>query len=223
MTQASPAPLCPRFKMLPKIAILVPLIAAVATPSLALALTDEAVTDVANHLIGVMETTGQAEANSNFVAVRMTTCPVTVPSGASDTVYLYQEQALVENPTEPYRQRFLQIALSEDGERVESHTLRPEATEALTGLCDQSRPTINATALGPPVCTVSLRPSSLGYVGSTPIEGCPVSLGGASYLTNVIVLHSDGMDTWDRGFSADDIQVWGAQAEPYRYRWITPQ
>nr|MBX2862941.1 hypothetical protein [Leptolyngbyaceae cyanobacterium MAG.088] len=39
-------------------------------------------------------------------------------------------------------------------------------------------------------------------------------------LTNTIVLHQDGMDTWDRGFDSNGLQVWGAEAEPYQYRWI---
>ncbi|MEO1591385.1 MAG: chromophore lyase CpcT/CpeT [Cyanobacteria bacterium J06632_22] len=178
------------------------------------------VTDVAHHLTGIMETTAQAEVNPNFVAVRMTTCPVEVIPAESDTVYLYQEQALVEALTEPYRQRFLRIALSDDEQRIESRTLKPVAAEPLIGLCNQTLPQMNVADLGTPVCTVALRPSALGYVGSTPEEGCPVSVRGATYLTNVIVLHAHGMDTWDRGFNADGIQVWGAQAEPYRYRWV---
>ena len=190
-----------------------------AAPALAHPLPMTAVQEVANHLTGIMETTAQAEANANFIAVRMTTCPVVVPSPDPNTVYLYQEQALVDNLAAPYRQRFLQIALSDDGKRVESRTFRPPQTETLTGLCDEVvLRVVYATDLGEPVCTVALRPSSLGYVGSTPPAGCPVSLRGATYLTNVIVLHENGMDTWDRGFDDDGIQVWGAQAEPYRYR-----
>ncbi len=191
-----------------------------AAPALAQPLPMTAVQEVANHLTGIMETTAQAEANPNFVAVRMTTCPVVVPSPDPNTVYLYQEQALVSNLAAPYRQRFLQIALSDDGQRVESRTFRPPQPETLTGLCDDVvLRVVYAIDLGDPVCTVALRPSPLGYVGSTPPAGCPVSLRGATYLTNVIVLHDNGMDTWDRGFDADGIQVWGAQAEPYRYRW----
>lgn len=174
---------------------------------------------VVDYLIRPMDTTAQAQRDSRFVGVKMTTCPIQVTGQADpSTVYLYQEQALTENIDSPYRQRFLQITLSADEARVESRTLKPPTPENWTGLCQQAEPKVNAEALGSLVCVVSLRPSTLGYVGTTPDEGCPVNLRGAVRLTNTVVLHQDGMDTWDRGFDAAGIQVWGARLEPYQYR-----
>ncbi|MEM6350423.1 MAG: chromophore lyase CpcT/CpeT [Cyanobacteria bacterium P01_D01_bin.14] len=193
-----------------------------ATPVLAQPLPPAAVMDVVDHLVGVMETADSTTTAPSFVAVRMTTCEVVPQLSTPNTHYLYQEQALVSNLAAPYRQRFLQIALSDDQQRVESRTLKPEDPARWTGLCDQDTPEpIEVADMGVPVCTVALRPSALGYVGSTPTEGCPVTLRGATRLTNVIVLHAAGMDTWDRGFDAEGVQLWGAQAEPYRYRWVT--
>lgn len=198
---------------------------AVAAPVLAEALSADAVLDVASHLVGVMDTSAQAAANSKFVAVRMTTCEVAVEgaalSGEAGSIYLYQEQALVRKLGEPYRQRFLQVALAADGERVESRTFKPVDVLRWTGLCGRSgEQTITSADFGELVCTVALRPSVLGgYVGSTPREGCPVTLRGASRLTNVVVLFDQGMETWDRGFDEAGTQLWGAKDEPYRYRW----
>ena len=158
---------------------------------------------VVDHLTRTMNTTAQAERSPHFVGVQMTTCPIHVPGQDPQTVYLYQEQALTERLESPYRQRFLQIALSADGTRVESRTFKPSAPDAWTGLCQQTAPRVDAQDLGSLVCIVSLRPSALGYVGSTPEEGCPVDLRGAVRLTNTVVLHQDGMDTWDRGFDAN--------------------
>lgn len=176
--------------------------------------------EVVEHLTRTMDTTAQADLNPRYVGVQMTTCPVQITEAtASEGVYLYQEQALSETLNNPYRQRFLHIILNADATRIESRTFKPSVPEAWTGLCTQSEPIVDATELGDLVCTVSLRPSSLGYVGSTPEEGCPVNLRGAVRLTNTVVLHQDGMDTWDRGFDEHGIQVWGARAEPYQYRW----
>ncbi|MEM9091780.1 MAG: chromophore lyase CpcT/CpeT [Cyanobacteria bacterium P01_F01_bin.53] len=194
---------------------------------------------VAAHLEGVMDTTAQADNNPDFVGVQMTTCRITVmPSitddstepgsrgdvaagaaASSDSIYLYQEQALSENVAEPYRQRFLHI-LPGDNHRIDSRTFKPDDPEQYVDLCDQSAPVAAATDLGEHVCTVSLRASAIGgFVGSTPAEGCPASLRGAVRITNVVVLHAAGMDTWDRGFDADGNQLWGAKEIPYQYRW----
>lgn len=185
-------------------------------------LSPQHVETVAAHLTRTMDTTAQAATNSDFVGVQMTTCPIQVMAAAATTsaIYLYQEQALTERIGTPYRQRFLQIALSDDGNRVESRTFKPDTPEDWTGFCQRSDRTITPDNLGPLVCIVSLRPSALGYVGSTSPAGCPVNLRGAVRLTNTIVLHRDGMDTWDRGFNESGDQVWGAQTEPYQYRWV---
>ncbi len=193
-----------------------------AAPAMAEVLGAEAVREVAEHLVGVMETSRQAATNPKFVAVRMTTCEVSPAEAEAGAVYLYQEQALVRKLGEPYRQRFLQVALAADGQRVESRTFKPEDVTQWVGLCDREQQKAIANAdLGERVCTVALRPSVLGgYVGSTPAGGCPVTLRGASWLTNVVVLFDQGMETWDRGLDEAGTQLWGAEDEPYRYRWV---
>lgn len=176
---------------------------------------------VVEYLTRTMDTTAQAERNPRYVGVQMTTCPIQITGlAAEEGVYLYQEQALSDSLASPYRQRFLHIVLNDGATRIESRTFKPSIPENWTGLCQQAEPVVDAIELGNWVCTIGLRPSSLGYVGSTPEEGCPVNLRGAVRLTNTIVLHQDGMDTWDRGFDVNGIQVWGARAEPYQYRWL---
>ncbi len=199
--------------------------------------TELSVEAVAAYLEGVMDTTAQAAANPDFVGVQMTTCRITVTPSITDTsadasvdassdadaipdsIYLYQEQALSENVAEPYRQRFLHI-IPGDNHRIDSRTFKPDVPEEYVGLCDQPAPVIAASELGESVCTVSLRASALGgFVGSTPAGGCPANVRGAVSITNVVVLHATGMDTWDRGFDAEGNQLWGAESIPYQYRW----
>lgn len=182
---------------------------------------------VVTYLEGVMTTNDQANNNPDFVSVQMTTCRIAIPDAMvqtpPDAIYLYQEQALSTDLSEPYRQRFLQIVPG-DNNRVDAHSYKLEAPEQWTGLCEQSEedalPLVGAIALDSPVCTVSLRPAAIGgFVGSTPAGGCSANVRGALSITNIVVLHADGMDTWDRGFDADGNQVWGAEAIPYRYRY----
>ncbi|MEL6468783.1 MAG: chromophore lyase CpcT/CpeT [Cyanobacteria bacterium J06623_4] len=180
---------------------------------------------VVAHLEGVMDTTEQANRSDEFVGVQMTTCRVEVAEPEMTAtevagVYLYQEQALVESLASPYRQRFLHIVPG-DNRRIASHSFKPDSPEALTGLCDQPSPrAVSIADMGEQVCTVSLRASAVGgFVGSTPAGGCIASVRGAVSITNVVVLHEGGMDTWDRGFDAAGTQVWGADSTPYQYRW----
>lgn len=181
---------------------------------------EQQVDEIVDHLIGVMDTSAQAQIEGNRVGVQMITCEVTLADAdQGNSVLLYQEQALLARLEQPYRQRFLQITPGPT--RVESRTYKPNNVEAWVGWCDVPRAErqVEIAELGEQVCVIALRPSVLGYVGSTPLTGCPTTVQGAVRITNVVVLHDQGMDTWDRGFDADGNRVWGAEDEPYQYRW----
>jgi hypothetical protein len=187
---------------------------------------EKQVKDVVSHLVGVMDTSAQAAATPNAPNVRMTTCQVTVENAdalnTAPTVFLYQEQALSQKLTAPYRQRFLQISPSTDGQTVESMAFKPPTPETLIGLCDrpEAKRLVQQSQLGERACSVFLKPSGENYVGETPPEGCPTNVRGAVRITNTIVLHKAGMDTLDRGFDAAGNRVWGAKDQPYQFRWI---
>ncbi len=182
---------------------------------------EQQVEAVVSHLVGVMDTSAQAAANPKAPSVRMTTCKVQINQPAN-SVYLYQEQALTKNLDNPYRQRFLEIKANADSDTVESQSFKPENGKALIGLCSkpENERKLNLSNIGTPVCSVLLKPFQEGYIGETPSQGCPANIRGAVRITNTILLHSRGMDTWDRGFDAQGNQVWGAANESYQYRWL---
>lgn len=188
------------------------------------ALPDQQVAEVTKLLVGTMDTTAQARANPQAPSVRMTTCQIQVV-GAVDrpqAVFLYQEQALTDQLTQPYRQRFLEIAAvqMESALRVRSLTFRPPHPDQWIGLCAQppAQRVVQVNELGQPVCSVLLRPQAGGYWGETPAEGCPTSVRGAVRITNQVELFPAGMNTWDRGFDRQGQQVWGAESEAYQFR-----
>ena len=180
------------------------------------------VNEVATRLSGVMDTSAQAAANAKAANVRMTTCKITLKDASpeADTVYLYQEQALSEKLVSPYRQRFLQISPSTYSQTIRSRSFRPVDSKAWIGLCDQPETArvVKLSDLGKPVCNVFLKRSGDDYAGRTPIDGCPANVRGAVRITNQIMLHPSGMDTWDRGYGPDGKQVWGAKTESYQFR-----
>ena len=185
---------------------------------------EQQVEEVATLLEGNMDTSAQALSNPKAPAVRMTTCRVTLVSsdepGSSKTILLYQEQALLKDLTKPYRQRFLQLSVSPLSQTVRSLSFRPATPSIWTGLCTKPAGdrAVPPTGLGTPVCSVLLKRSGDSYIGTTPVDGCPVNFRGAVRMTNHIILHKAGMDTWDRGFDAVGKQVWGAQGESYQFR-----
>jgi hypothetical protein len=174
--------------------------------------------DVANRLEGSMV------ASSGNVQVRMVTCRVVWSTAlkveSMPSIWLYQEQALTDTLTQPYRQRFLQISASSLSQTVRSLAFRPTQPAALAGLCD--RPEIqrrlSPSELGNSVCSVFLRRIGDDYMGGTPVDGCPANARGAVRITNSIRLYRTGMETWDRGFDRNGKQVWGARTDAYQFQ-----
>lgn len=182
---------------------------------------------VVNHLVGVMDTSAQSAADGR-ADVRMTTCKVSLSDPKArgkgnrpDSVYLYQEQALTKSLDSPYRQRFLQISTGNEQETVISQSYKPISPQQWNGFCDRPEPkrVVNSADISQPICSVFLKRKVNIYVGKTPSDGCPTKFRGAVKITNLVILHSQGMDTWDRGFDAEDNQVWGAKNESYQFRW----
>lgn len=177
--------------------------------------------DVAALLEGQMVTSAQSMENPEAPRVRMTTCRIQVTNASADpgSIFLYQEQALTNNLSKPYRQRFLQISPSPATESVRSLSFRPTTAATFAGLCNKSpaERTLRLSNLGTYVCSVFLKPSGNTYIGNTPINGCPANYRGAVRITNQIELTPTGMNTWDRGFDANGQQVWGAKTEAYQY------
>lgn len=185
---------------------------------------EQQVQAVVSHLVGIMDTSAQARSNPKAPNVRMTTCQATVQNDSNNipSVFLYQEQALSDRLSQPYRQRFLQISLNSNN-IVQSSSFKPSNSTTLIGLCNKPLPERIVSDIGTPVCSVSIKPVGQDYIGETPPQGCPANVRGAVRITNRIILHSTGMDTLDRGFDASGNQVWGATNETYQFRWIQPR
>jgi CpeT protein len=191
------------------------------------------VQNIVTYLLGIMDTNEQAATNRKVANVQMTTCKVTVKTTPTDSldqnnrisVFLYQEQALIESLNQPYRQRFLEITNSNEPNLVESKSYKPTELEQWIGFCQKPEVErlVSQVDLGMPICSVFLKQSAANYIqplyiGETQKGGCPANVRGATSITNTIYLFPDGMNTWDRGFDASGNQVWGAANEAYKFR-----
>lgn len=178
--------------------------------------------EVAALLSGKMDTSAQAIANPKAPNVQMTTCRIELPTQADlQSIFLYQEQAMSTSLDKPYRQRFLQISPSPLSQSVRSRSFKPADPTRWSGLCNRavsSQQSVTLSDLGTPVCNVFLKQVGTGFMGNTPVDGCPANVRGAVRITNHIELTSASMNTWDRGFDAQGKQVWGAKTESYQFR-----
>jgi len=180
---------------------------------------------VVEHLVGAMTASIQ-QAESKPIQVRMTTCLVNVV-GNSSSAFLYQEQGFIGNLDQPYRQRFLEITTANRQKQtnlenlVFSHSYKPKNLDSWINFCqgDRQKKRLKPADLGQLVCSIRLKPLLSVYVGQTPPGGCPTTARGAAIITNAIVLHEQGMETWDRGFDAEGKQLWGARQKPYQFFW----
>jgi hypothetical protein len=91
---------------------------------------------VANHLIGVMDTRQQAQTNPRIAKVQMTTCAVNFYP-KQDSIYLYQEQAIIDRLNQPYRQRILVIQPSADNSTVESKAYKLNNAANFINFCNK--------------------------------------------------------------------------------------
>jgi CpeT protein len=64
-------------------------------------------------------------------------------------------------------------------------------------------------------CTVYLKWDDGKFIGATKEKECKSTLRGATYATSEVTATPEGLRTWDRGYDADDKQVWGAVKGPY--------
>jgi CpeT protein len=178
----------------------------------------DAVTTFAEHLTGRFDSAAQAEADPSYFAIQLTTCPVLAPE-LGDTV-LYVEQASMDTPAQPYRQRLYAIEQGRADGEARSVIYALTDPDAAVGLCDRDTPTFESGSWELRAgCDVfaTWEADEERFVGGTEGAGCSSNLGEAAYATSEVTVEADRLLSWDRGFRADGSQAWGATDGPYSF------
>lgn len=175
-------------------------------------------------LQGDFDSSAQSVSEPSYFAIRLRTCRLDAPELGGQVLYV--EQAMTDSLDAPYRQRVYVIEADPAlPGGVVSHVLELKHATLWVGACDAEpvRSVTPAETLSRDGCEVHLVPDSAGgFVGGTIGHGCESSLHEASYATSEVSLSEAGLTSWDRGFDANDVQVWGAVAGPYRFDRKTP-
>ena len=171
-------------------------------------------------LQGHFDSSDQAINDPTYFDISLKMCPVDAPWLGERVLYV--EQAVSTRLAEPYRQRLYVIAPL--GDDVVSRVFELTAPQAFIGLCDQDQVIgINeGDAAIKSGCEVYLAEQGETYIGGTAGKGCLSSLNGASYAASDVTLTEGQVTSWDRGYDAQDNQVWGATDGPYRFVRLQP-
>ena len=175
-----------------------------------------ATAEVAAILIGRFSSREQSEVDESYFAIRLTHVPIW--QDREDGPWLYVEQAAETTLDRPYRQRVYRLVTTDDGVRSDVYTLPGDPLEFVGAKAERfvdMTPDQLALRDG---CAIHLTDSGNGhYEGATHGKGCLSTLRGAAYATSEVSLRREALRTWDRGFDANDEQVWGAVDGPYEF------
>lgn len=169
-------------------------------------------------MTGEFDSSEQAQKDTAFhnISLKMTRVWEDKPNG----VWLYVEQAVADTPDEPYRQRMYFISeLNEDEYSSDIYTLPNE--EKYVGAWKETSKLDEITPFeltNKPGCTVILFYDGFQFGGRTSKGNCKSELRGATYATSDVTILETQISTWDRGFNAEDEQVWGSESGPYIFK-----
>lgn len=170
-------------------------------------------------MTGSFSSEEQAQADTSIYDIRLEMVPIW--KHRSDGYWLYVEQAMAGSLDKPYRQRVYRLTQVSDTLFKSDIYSFPEP---LRFAGDWKKPipleklTVDSLSVRDG-CAIFFRKSGdTAFVGSTLGKGCPSNLGGATYATSEVEITARGMTTWDRGFDAENKQVWGATSVGYIFK-----
>lgn len=168
-------------------------------------------------MTGSFSSAAQAEADADYFDIRLEMVPIWTER--TDGFWLYVEQAAGTALDAPYRQRVYHVAEKPDGGILSEVYELPDPAAFVQA---HERPREAFADLEPDAlllregCGVHLDRTPGGvFEGSTRGKGCRSSLGSAAYATSEVRILEDRIESWDRGFDAEDAQAWGAENGAY--------
>jgi hypothetical protein len=167
-------------------------------------------------LTGRYDSSKQAANDRSYYAINLTMCRVEAPEYGARTLYV--EQAMAGRA--PYRQR-LYVVESVPGQPLQarSRVFEFDQPDAMVAFCKSGKASLpsGVVATEKAGCGVVLTwdAATSTFTGGTTDKACGSTLNGASYTSSSVTIEAGRMVTWDRGFDAQDKQVWGATKGGY--------
>jgi CpeT protein len=191
------------------------LVATFVLPALLHAQRTRALEQLASTMAGSYTSAEQAKTDTSYFEIELEM--VRIWPKRRDGAWFYVEQATADSKAKPYRQRVYHVQEVNDS-TFTSNILTIKGGELLYGaFADPGKlERLNPDSLERlEGCAITLHRRGNTYTGSTHDRDCPSKRGKAVYTTSEVVLSSDRMVSWDRGWDAEGQQAWGAEKGGY--------
>ena len=177
----------------------------------------EKLQQLANWMQGSFNSSDQAAKDEDFFNIHLHMKRMW--SERKDAIWLYVEQAADGYLDRPYRQRVYEIKQLDDNKFVSVvYTFEEPLSHAGAWKLEQPLSALTPDSLTIRTgCAVYLEwnQEKRVFSGSTDTNKCQSNLRGATYATSEVVIHEDKVVSWDRGYDANNQQVWGAEKGGY--------
>jgi hypothetical protein len=171
-----------------------------------------------SYMTGAFNSELQAKNDSDFYEIHLHMQPIWEKN--KDEFWLYVEQAMSTAKEKPYRQRIYHVSIKNDS-TIESKVYEMKSPLRFAGayknikLLAQLTPDSLELREG---CAIELHlANNNSFTGSTHLQDCNSALRGAKYATSEVSINSNMMVSWDRGWNAENKQVWGAVKGGYQF------
>lgn len=175
---------------------------------------------LADTMAGSYDTREQSLADPEYFDIRLHMARIWPER--TDAAWLYVEQAMSTAQQKPYRQRVYKLTATDARTLVSSVYELPGDPLRFTGAWKDRSKLDGITPeqlVAREGCEITLTYTDSGtFTGSTRPRACGSTLRGATYATSEVIITPNQLISWDRGFDAEDKQVWGAVKGGYIFR-----
>jgi CpeT protein len=168
------------------------------------------------YMAGEFSSGAQATADSAFFHVMLRMAPIWKKS--KDGYWLYVEQSIATAQDKPYRQRVYHLTIQDDTTIVSQVYELKNPLQYTGAWKDQDKLEVIArdSLINRQGCSIYLhKHPDQSFRGSTRDQECLSSMRGAAYATSEVTIFPDTVLSWDRGWDAKGVQVWGAVKSGY--------
>jgi hypothetical protein len=177
---------------------------------------------LAASLTGNYSSEAQSKTDRSYYDIRLHIQPVWTER--KDGPWFYVEQARADYQDQPYRQRVYHL-VALGGGAFESQILTFADPKPFIGAWKNPAPFEGkdpSMLVSREGCGVILREVARGrFQGGTAGKACSSDINGATYATSEVSLTVNQIVSWDRGYDAQDRQVWGAVKGGYVFDKLT--
>lgn len=175
-------------------------------------------------MVGSFDSHQQAAKDSNYYNISLHMYEIWPERSNGNDFWLYVEQAVAKIQGKPYRQRIYHVIQIDDKNFLSEIYEFPNPKEWVLKWKNpsifSSLKTEELTKLEGCGVHLNFVKQKRAFTGSTNKADCKNNFRGASYATSEVKLTKKQMESWDRGYNADDIQIWGAENGPYIFKKI---